>query len=203
MGGYSCQARLCHRLGDGAHAVGGQRDRAAADVCAIVAVSPHHARMKSSDAANIDLLKGLARHAMLERGLLPEFSAAAMTQTNAITAAAEATDAGVRDLRALPWAHARTNTTSVYTVPQVFPMLPEKLSTDPTSLAESQDRLALVVSLARKSQTTARLRNGLPLRGSSLPTALTMRRQSRQPISASPWAAAGPTLPARLPQSCC
>ena len=44
-------------------------------------------------------------------------------------------------------AHAQTNTTSVYTAAQVFPMFPEKLSTDLTSLGEDQDRLAMVVEM--------------------------------------------------------
>src|SRR3954463_15333991 len=43
--------------------------------------------------------------------------------------------------------HAAVNTTSVYTPAAIFPMLPEKLSTDLTSLAQDADRLAVVVEL--------------------------------------------------------
>jgi exoribonuclease-2 len=43
--------------------------------------------------------------------------------------------------------HARANTTSVYTAAQIFPMLPEKLSTDLTSLRQDVDRAAIVIEL--------------------------------------------------------
>ena len=41
--------------------------------------------------------------------------------------------------------HAAANTTSVYTPGVIFPMLPERLSTDLTSLAAGQDRLSLII----------------------------------------------------------
>lgn len=44
-------------------------------------------------------------------------------------------------------AHARTNTASIYTSGHVFPMLPERLSTDLTSLGQDQTRLALVTRM--------------------------------------------------------
>ncbi|MBK8357575.1 MAG: RNB domain-containing ribonuclease [Comamonadaceae bacterium] len=64
-------------------------------------------------------------------------------------------------------AHALLNTTSVYTSARIFPMLPERLCTDLTSLNPAQDRLALVTemvfnadaSLAGSTVYRARVRN--------------------------------------------
>ena len=137
-------------------------------------------------------LKSIARRAMIERGLLPDFSAAAMAELARIQTVAADQHSNLRDLTGLLWAsidnddsrdldqltvaepcpdrsvkilvaiadvdgsvtkdsaldgHAKHNTTSVYTAGDIFPMLPEKLSTDLTSLNEEQDRLAIVTEM--------------------------------------------------------
>jgi VacB/RNase II family 3'-5' exoribonuclease len=43
--------------------------------------------------------------------------------------------------------HARHNTTTVYTPAKIFPMLPEKLSTNLTSLNFNQERLSIVIEM--------------------------------------------------------
>ncbi|MGA3123189.1 MAG: RNB domain-containing ribonuclease [Polyangiaceae bacterium] len=64
-------------------------------------------------------------------------------------------DAVVRPRSAIDQ-HARTNTTSVYTAAGIFPMLPERLSTDLTSLGQDQDRLAIGIEWVVDADGTVR-----------------------------------------------
>ena len=55
-------------------------------------------------------LRSIARRAMVQRGLLPDFSPAVLAETDAITEASKTTGAGVRDLRSLLWASIDNDT---------------------------------------------------------------------------------------------
>jgi VacB/RNase II family 3'-5' exoribonuclease len=164
---------------------------------------------------------------MLERGLLPDFSAEALAELDELQIAIgtnnihHESQLDVRDIRDLLWAsidnndsrdldqltvaevmpdgkvkvmvaiadvdslvkegsaigeHARHNTTSVYTAARIFPMLPEILSTDLTSLNPNEERLALVVemeidtdgTLMRSAVYRARVRNHAKLAYNSI-----------------------------------
>lgn len=96
--------------------------------------------------------------------------------------------------------HAAVNTTSVYTPAVIFPMLPETLSTDLTSLRDDEDRLALVVefvvaddgSVQRSAVYGGRVRNRARLAYDAVDGWLTGRG------SLPPAAAAVPGMDAQL-----
>jgi exoribonuclease-2 len=157
---------------------------------------------------SVDLV-AIARAAMRQRGLEPQFPPAALAQAAAVPGPAPGD--GLRDLRELPWCsidnddsmdldqltvaeqasdgvhvrvaiadvdalvqtttpidnHAGHNTTSVYTPTHVFPMLPDRLSTNLTSLAPGEDRVAVILAftvgpdgeVSRDSVSRALVRN--------------------------------------------
>ncbi|HZP59756.1 MAG TPA: RNB domain-containing ribonuclease [Opitutaceae bacterium] len=90
--------------------------------------------------------------------------------------------------------HARQNTTSVYTAARIFPMFPEKLSTDLTSLNFAADRLALVVdmvfaddgSLEESDVYPARVRNQAKLAYRGVDAWLEGRAAAPSAVSAVP-----------------
>ncbi len=148
--------------------------------------------METNGKAHRAILQDIAHQAMLDRGLLPDFSADALAELGRLQVSGAPPGQPVLDLGNLLWAsidnddsrdldqltvaqalpgdrikvlvaiadvaslvkngsaidaHAHHNTTSVYTAAAIFPMLPEKLSTDLTSLNFNEDRLSLVVEV--------------------------------------------------------
>jgi len=140
------------------------------------------------------ILQQIARQAMLDRGLLPDYSTDVMKELKRLeeTDRPAGSNKKMRDLTNLLWAsiddddsmdidqltvaeelpdkrvkiyvsiadvdalvkkgmaidkHARYNTTSVYTPAVIFAMLPEKLSTDLTSLGFDDERPSIIIEM--------------------------------------------------------
>jgi exoribonuclease-2 len=86
--------------------------------------------------------------------------------------------------------HASSQTTTVYTPGRVFPMLPELLSTDLTSLAPGQDRLAVVIEMLVAADGT--------VASSSIYRALVRNQFQLTYESIGPWLEGSAPLPANL-----
>ena len=86
--------------------------------------------------------------------------------------------------------HARTNTTSVYTAARIFPMLPEHLSTDLTSLAQDAERMAVVTEMTVDADGT--------LRGGDIYRALVVNRAQLAYPSVAAWLEGNGPPPARV-----
>ncbi len=87
-------------------------------------------------------------------------------------------------------AHAQHNTTSVYTAAEVFPMLPERLSTDLTSLGEGRERLAIVIEMVVDSGGT--------VVGSDVYRAMVLNRGKLAYSSVTAWLTGQGSVPPRV-----
>ena len=211
--------------------------------------------MASAEQHDRAVLRRIARRAMLQRGLLPDFSEEVLAELHDIGSAPPPADLDVLDLRRLLWAsidnddsldldqltvaeelpggrvkvlvaiadvdslvargsaidaHAGQNTTSVYTAAQVFPMLPDELSTGLTSLNPGAERRAMVVemivdpdgSLAEAGRVyRARVKNQAKLAYNSLAAWLEAEGPAPEPMPAVPGLADNLRLQDRAAQT--
>jgi VacB/RNase II family 3'-5' exoribonuclease len=86
--------------------------------------------------------------------------------------------------------HAHHNTTSVYTSAQIFPMLPERLSTDLTSLKFNVDRAAIVVEYVVTQDGS--------IKNSDIYPAVVQNKAKLAYNSTSAWLEAGAEMPKAL-----
>ncbi len=142
---HGCRATSPDRRRRHARARAAARVLAAGDARSQGAVGPQARRRRRHPrpAAHGLVLDRQRRHADLDQLSVAEPLAGGSTR---LRVAIADVDALVRAGSAID-GHAATNTTSVYTAAGVFPMLPEILSTDLTSLHEGQERLAVVVEM--------------------------------------------------------